>query len=64
MARYVAKNLVVTGLIDKVEIELCYSSEKSELVAIMINSFGHIFDSDLINEEDVGSGYDKENISH
>lgn len=53
MARYIAKNLVATGLISKVEIGLSYAIGVSEPTSIMINSFGSQFDSGLINSEDI-----------
>ena len=53
LARYIAKNIVATGLINKLEVGLSYSIGQSEPTSIMINSFGNIFDSGLINESDI-----------
>lgn len=53
MARYIAKNLVATGLIQEVEIGLSYAIGKSEPTSIMINSFGRQFDSGIIDVNDI-----------
>lgn len=53
MARYIAKNLVATGLISKVEIGLSYAIGKSEPTSIFVNSYGEKFDSGMINGDDI-----------
>lgn len=53
MARYIAKNIVATGLINELEVGLSYSIGKKEPTSIVINSFGNIFDSGLINKNDI-----------
>lgn len=53
MARYIAKNLVATGLISKVEIGLSYAIGKSEPTSIFVNSYGQKFDSGMINSDDI-----------
>lgn len=40
MARYVAKNLVAAGLVDKVEIQVAYAIGVAEPVSIMVDSYG------------------------
>jgi len=40
MARYVAKNLVASGLASRVEVQLAYAIGVAEPVSIMVNSFG------------------------
>ncbi len=40
MARYVAKNIVASGLADKCEVQLAYAIGVAEPVSVMINSFG------------------------
>ncbi len=40
MARYVAKNLVASGLADKCEVQLAYAIGVAEPVSVMINTFG------------------------
>lgn len=40
MARYVAKNIVASGLADKCEVQLAYAIGVAEPVSIMINTFG------------------------
>jgi len=40
MARYVAKNLVASGVADKLEVGLSYAIGVSEPTSIMINSYG------------------------
>ena len=40
MARYVAKNLVASGLADRVEVQLAYAIGVAEPVSVMVNSFG------------------------
>lgn len=40
MARYVAKNLVSSGLAAKVEVQLAYAIGVAEPVSVMVNSFG------------------------
>lgn len=40
MARYIAKNLVAAGLMEKCQIELAYAIGKAEPVSISIESFG------------------------
>lgn len=53
LARYIVKNIVATGLIDKLEIQLIYSKYSSYPEEICINSFGKIFDSGSINSKDI-----------
>lgn len=53
MARYIAKNIVATGLINKLEVGLSYSIGQGEPTSIMINLFENIFDSGLIKENDI-----------
>lgn len=53
MARYIAKNIVATGLISRVEVGLSYAIGISEPTSITINSFGKKFDHGLINNEDM-----------
>ncbi len=40
MARYVAKNLVASGLATRVEVQLAYAIGVAEPVSVMVNSFG------------------------
>jgi S-adenosylmethionine synthetase len=40
MARYVAKNIVASGLADRVEVQLAYAIGVAEPVSVMVNSFG------------------------
>jgi S-adenosylmethionine synthetase len=40
MARYVAKNIVVSGLADKCEVQLAYAIGVAEPVSIMVDTFG------------------------
>jgi S-adenosylmethionine synthetase len=40
MARYVAKNLVASGLASKAEVQLAYAIGVAEPVSVMVNSFG------------------------
>ncbi|MEM5787681.1 MAG: methionine adenosyltransferase [Syntrophobacteraceae bacterium] len=40
MARYVAKNIVASGLADRVEVQVAYSIGVAEPVSLMIDSFG------------------------
>jgi S-adenosylmethionine synthetase len=40
MARYVAKNLVASGLASRVEVQLAYAIGVAEPVSVMVNSFG------------------------
>ncbi len=40
MARYVAKNLVAAGLMDKVEIQVAYAIGVAEPVSVMVDSYG------------------------
>jgi S-adenosylmethionine synthetase len=40
MARYVAKNLVASGLASRVEVQLAYAIGVAEPVSIMVNTFG------------------------
>ncbi len=40
MARYVAKNIVASGLADKCEVQLAYAIGVPEPVSVMINAFG------------------------
>lgn len=40
MARYIAKNLVASGLATKVEVQLAYAIGVAEPVSVMVNSFG------------------------
>jgi S-adenosylmethionine synthetase len=38
--RHVAKNLVAAGLVDKVELQVCYAIGKAEPLGLMVDSFG------------------------
>ena len=40
MARYIAKNLVAAGVVDRCEIQLAYAIGVAEPVSIMVNTFG------------------------
>jgi S-adenosylmethionine synthetase len=40
MARYVAKNLVESGLATRVEVQLAYAIGVAEPVSVMVNTFG------------------------
>jgi S-adenosylmethionine synthetase len=40
MARYIAKNLVASGLASRVEVQLAYAIGVAEPVSVMVNSFG------------------------
>jgi len=40
MARYMAKNLVAAGILEKCEIQLAYVIGRNEPISLMINSFG------------------------
>jgi S-adenosylmethionine synthetase len=40
MARYVAKNLVASGLADRAEVQLAYAIGVAEPVSVMVNTFG------------------------
>ena len=40
MARYIAKNLVASGLADKVEVQLAYAIGVAEPVSVLVDSFG------------------------
>jgi S-adenosylmethionine synthetase len=40
MARYIAKNVVASGLADKCEVQLAYAIGVAEPVSVMINTFG------------------------
>ena len=40
MARYVAKNIVASGLADRAEVQLAYAIGVAEPVSIMVNTFG------------------------
>ena len=40
MARYIAKNLVATGVMDKCEIQLAYAIGRNEPVSVHVDSFG------------------------
>lgn len=40
MARYIAKNLVASGVADKLEIELAYAIGMAEPLSVYVNSFG------------------------
>jgi len=50
MARYIAKNLVASGLCDKCEVQLAYAIGVAEPVSIFVNSFstGKISDEKLV----------------
>ena len=51
MARYVAKNLVASGVADKCEIQLAYAIGVAEPVSIMVNTHGtgKVSDAQIIN---------------
>jgi len=40
MARYIAKNLVAAGILEKCEIQLAYVIGRNEPISLMINGFG------------------------
>src|SRR5258705_13733396 len=40
MARYIAKNLVASGLASRVEVQLAYAIGVAEPVSVMVNTFG------------------------
>jgi S-adenosylmethionine synthetase len=40
MARYVAKNLVASGLAERAEVQLAYAIGVAEPVSVMVNTFG------------------------
>jgi S-adenosylmethionine synthetase len=40
MARYLAKNLVASGIADRAEIQLAYAIGVAEPVSLMVNTFG------------------------
>ncbi len=40
MARYIAKNLVAAGIVDKCEVQMAYSIGVAEPVSIMVDAFG------------------------
>ncbi|MBM3293077.1 MAG: methionine adenosyltransferase [Candidatus Aminicenantes bacterium] len=40
MARYIAKNLVAAGLVDKVEVQIAYAIGIAEPVSLMVDAFG------------------------
>ncbi len=50
MARYIAKNIVASGLADRCEIQLAYAIGVAEPVSVMVNTFGggKISDSKLV----------------
>jgi len=39
MARYIAKNLVAAGIVDKVEVQLAYAIGVAEPVSVLIDTF-------------------------
>lgn len=49
MARYIAKNLVASGIVDKCEVQMAYSIGVPEPVSIMVDSFG----THKINKEQI-----------
>lgn len=53
MARFISKNIVAIGLIDKVDIGLNYDLWILELRFILANSNGKQLDSGLINANDI-----------
>jgi S-adenosylmethionine synthetase len=40
MARYIAKNIVASGLASRAEVQLAYAIGVAEPVSVMVNSFG------------------------
>jgi S-adenosylmethionine synthetase len=40
MARYIAKNLVASGLVDKIEVQVAYAIGVAEPVSLMVDAFG------------------------
>jgi len=40
MARYIAKNLVAAGLVDKCEVQLAYAIGVADPISVMVNSYG------------------------
>ena len=51
MCRYIAKNLVASGIIDKIEVGLSYAIGVSEPTSIMLDTFGKDFKYNLTNEQ-------------
>ena len=51
MARYIAKNLVASGIVDKCEVQMAYSIGVPEPVSLMVDSFStHKIDKEQIIE--------------
>ncbi len=50
MVRYIAKNIVASGIISKIEIGLSYAIGVSEPTSIMVDTFGNKFNYENINE--------------
>ena len=40
MARYIAKNIVATGLADKCEVQIAYAIGMAKPVSVMVDTFG------------------------
>jgi len=51
MARYIAKNIVAAGIVDKIEVQIAYAIGVAEPVSIMVDSFGtSVIPEDKIKE--------------
>ena len=53
MMRYIAKNLVASGLVSKVEVGVSYAIGVSEPTSIMLDTFGNSFKNPNMTEADV-----------
>ena len=51
LCRYIAKNLVASGIIDKIEVGLSYAIGVAEPTSIMLDTYGKSFKYDLSNEQ-------------
>ncbi len=58
MARYIAKNLVAAGILEKCEIQLAYVIGRNEPVSLMINGFGTAKIPELEIEKVVRDNFD------
>ncbi len=50
MMRYIAKNIVASGIIDKIEVGISYAIGMSQPTSIMINTFGKNFKIDIVED--------------
>jgi S-adenosylmethionine synthetase len=51
MARYIAKNIVAAGIVDKIEVQIAYAIGVADPVSIMVDSFGtSVIPEDKIKE--------------